>query len=41
MKSVECAFCHEGVMETRTKEINGQAVCIPCAARPSAPQKGN
>ena len=31
--SVECAFCHEGVMETRTKEIDGHVVCIPCAAK--------
>ena len=30
MKSVECEFCGEGVMETRVREINGRAACIPC-----------
>lgn len=39
--SVECAFCHEGVMETRTREINGQMVCIPCASQyPDSREKG-
>ena len=33
MKSVECAFCGESVMETRTKEINGKRACIPCAEK--------
>ncbi len=31
MKSVECAFCGESMMETRTKEIDGKPACIPCA----------
>ena len=31
MKTVECAFCGEGVMETRTRKINGKLACIPCA----------
>lgn len=30
MKSVECAFCGESVMETRVRDINGQVACIPC-----------
>ena len=33
MKSVECAFCGERVMETRTREINGKTACIPCAEK--------
>ena len=33
MKSVECAFCGESVMETRTKEIDGKPACIPCAEK--------
>jgi formylmethanofuran dehydrogenase subunit E len=33
MKSVECAFCGESVMETRTREINGKLACIPCAEK--------
>jgi formylmethanofuran dehydrogenase subunit E len=36
MTSVECTSCHEAVMETRTIEMNGQAVCIPCADKRSA-----
>ncbi|MFZ0450608.1 MAG: FmdE family protein [Desulfatiglandaceae bacterium] len=41
MISAECAFCHEDVMETRTKEIKGQVVCIPCAGKYSASRKGS
>ncbi len=41
MTSLECAFCHEGVMETRTEEINGQVVCIPCAGKHPVSQKGS
>jgi formylmethanofuran dehydrogenase subunit E len=33
MKTVVCAFCGEGVMETRTKKINGKLACIPCAEK--------
>lgn len=33
MNSVECAFCGESVMETRTREINGKLACIPCAEK--------
>jgi formylmethanofuran dehydrogenase subunit E len=33
MKSVECAFCGEMVMETRTREIDGRSACIPCAEK--------
>ncbi len=29
--SVNCAICGEPVMETRTREVNGQLTCIPCA----------
>jgi formylmethanofuran dehydrogenase subunit E len=31
MKTLECQFCGESVMETRTKEIQGKIACIPCA----------
>ena len=30
-KSVTCAFCGEGVMETRVRVRDGQFSCIPCA----------
>ena len=33
VKSVQCAFCDESVMETRTKEIDGKTACIPCAEK--------
>ena len=33
MKSVECAFCGETVMETRTRKIDGETACIPCAEK--------
>jgi len=33
MKSVECAFCGESVMETRVREIHGKTACIPCAEK--------
>ena len=33
MKSAECAFCGEMVMETRTREIDGKIACIPCAEK--------
>ena len=29
--SLKCAICGESVMETRTRQIDGRAVCIPCA----------
>lgn len=29
--SVSCAICGEAVMETRTREIDGRTVCIPCS----------
>ena len=31
--SVGCEFCGEGVMETRTRKVNGKTACIPCAER--------
>jgi formylmethanofuran dehydrogenase subunit E len=31
MNTVECQFCGESVMETRTKDIQGKIACIPCA----------
>jgi formylmethanofuran dehydrogenase subunit E len=37
IKSVPCALCGESVMETRTREIHGKTVCIPCAERGSSP----
>jgi len=33
IKTVQCEFCGEGVMETRTREIGGKRVCIPCAEK--------
>lgn len=30
MKTVECSFCGEGVMETRVRDIHGRVACIPC-----------
>jgi formylmethanofuran dehydrogenase subunit E len=33
MKTVTCAFCGEGVMETRVREIHGRPACIPCAEK--------
>jgi formylmethanofuran dehydrogenase subunit E len=33
INSVVCEFCGEGVMETRTREINGKTACIPCAEK--------
>jgi formylmethanofuran dehydrogenase subunit E len=32
-KSVPCAICGESVMETRTREMHGKTVCIPCAEK--------
>ena len=29
-KSVSCSICGEDVMETRTREVGGESVCIPC-----------
>jgi len=29
-KSVLCSICGEAVMETRTREMEGELVCIPC-----------
>jgi len=31
MNSVECEFCGEKVMETRTRKVQGKRACIPCA----------
>jgi formylmethanofuran dehydrogenase subunit E len=33
MKTVICDFCGEGVMETRTRKVNGKLACIPCAEK--------
>jgi formylmethanofuran dehydrogenase subunit E len=33
VKSVQCAFCGETVMGTRTREIGNQIACIPCAEK--------
>lgn len=32
-QSIDCAFCGEPVMETRTREIDGKISCIPCAEK--------
>jgi len=29
-KSLSCFYCGESVMETRVRELNGSACCIPC-----------
>ena len=39
VKSVQCAFCGESVMETRTRDISGKTACIPCAEK-AASQAG-
>ncbi len=31
--SVKCALCGEMVMETRTRQLNGKYVCIPCTQK--------
>ena len=33
MKSVTCESCGETVMATRTREVSGKTVCIPCAEK--------
>jgi len=33
MKSVACESCGENVMATRTREVDGKTVCIPCAEK--------
>ena len=33
VNSVQCAFCDESVMETRTRDISGKTACIPCAEK--------
>jgi len=33
VSSVECAFCGESVMDTRTRDVNGKIACIPCAEK--------
>jgi formylmethanofuran dehydrogenase subunit E len=35
-RSIACGQCGEMVMETRLKQIDGKAICIPCAQRHSA-----
>ena len=30
-ESVRCAACGEAVMDTRTREVGGRTLCIPCA----------
>jgi len=32
-KSVTCSICGEAVMETRTRELDGKKVCIPCSMK--------
>jgi len=33
LKSLICASCGEPVMETRTREVNGRRLCLPCAGK--------
>lgn len=45
MDSVECESCGEGVMVTRTRNVDGRVLCIPCGenltgALPSPPEEG-
>ena len=28
-----CESCGEGVMETRTRQVDGKSICIPCATK--------
>lgn len=35
--SVSCQSCNESVMDTRLRDVDGKAVCIPCAERQSNP----
>lgn len=32
-KSVPCSICGEAVMESRTREVEGESLCIPCHAK--------
>lgn len=32
-KSIRCSSCGETVMETRTRDIDGKLLCIPCAEK--------
>jgi formylmethanofuran dehydrogenase subunit E len=32
-KTVNCAGCGEGVMESRLQEVDGKLLCIPCAGQ--------
>lgn len=32
-KSIICESCSEQVMETRTREVGGRVVCIPCSGK--------
>ena len=41
VKSIECAFCGESVMETRVKDINGKTACIPCWEKQSEGRIGS
>jgi formylmethanofuran dehydrogenase subunit E len=35
--SVPCAFCGEGVMESRVRELQGKPACIPCYEKGEVP----
>lgn len=32
-QSIICAICKESVMETRTRNLNGNIICIPCSKK--------
>lgn len=32
-KSISCATCGEATMETRTREVKGRRLCIPCSEK--------
>ena len=35
-KSIPCASCSESVMETRTRTVDGNVLCIPCSEKKEA-----
>ena len=36
--SMICESCEEGVMETRTRQVDGRTMCIPCATKKRSKQ---
>jgi formylmethanofuran dehydrogenase subunit E len=38
-KSIPCTLCGESVMESRTRSVDGKALCIPCFERQQSVQQ--